>query len=196
MKQSSGRTVTPLEQIILIPIQPVCSFSLMLIAKQGSKHIQLYSPWFDRFSEFVELTLSNISSLLYLICLLAEYREYIPTDEILDTLAPEIGIISFQLGIELGLRAVELEGIQYRYQHDLVKQTKQVLYDWRNDTTVNATLGVLEQALINVDRGAMCLETVVENIGVEKCRKSRQQSIQPPSERRGRRKATEICAIY
>jgi hypothetical protein len=98
--------------------------------------------------------------------------EYIPTDEILDALAPEIGIISFHLGIELGLRAVELERIQYRYQHDLVKQTKQVLYEWRNDTTVNATLGVLEQALINVGRGAMCLKTVVENIGVEKCRKS------------------------
>jgi hypothetical protein len=49
------------------------------------------------------------------------------------------------------------------YQHDLVKQAKQVLYDWRNDTTVNATLGVLEQALFNVGRGAMCLKTVVEN---------------------------------
>ena len=168
----------------------------MLIAKQGSKTIQLYSPWFDRFSEFVELTLSNISSLLYLIGLLAEHMEYIPTDEILDALAPEIGIISFHLSIELGLRAVELERIQYRYQHNLVKQTKQVLYDWRNDTTVNATLGVLEQALINVGRGAMCLKTVVENIGVEKCRKSRQQSIQPPSERGGRRKAPKMCAIY
>jgi hypothetical protein len=122
--------------------------------------------------------------------------EYIPTDEILDALAPEIGIISFHLGIELGLRAVELERIQYRYQHDLVKQTKQVLYEWRNDTTVNATLGVLEQALINVGRGAMCLKTVVENIGVEKCRKSRQQSIQSPSERRERRKDSKMCAIY
>jgi hypothetical protein len=85
--------------------------------------------------------LSNIFSLLYLIGRLAEYMEYIPTDEILDALAPEIGIISFHLGIELGLRAVDLEEIQYRYQHDLVKQTKQVLYDWRNNTTVKATLG-------------------------------------------------------
>jgi len=92
--------------------------------------------------------------------------EYIPTDEILDALASEIGIISFHLGIELGLRAVDLDRIQYRYQHELVKQTKQVLYDWRNDTTVKATLGVLEQAFGNVDRGAMCLKTTVENIGV------------------------------
>jgi hypothetical protein len=52
--------------------------------------------------------------------------DYIPTDEILDALAPEIGIISFHLGIELGLRAVDLERIQYRYQHDLVKQAKSV----------------------------------------------------------------------
>ena len=144
----------------------------------------------------MELTLSNISSLLYLIGLLAEHMGYIPTDEILDALAPEIGIISFHLGIELGLRAVDMERIQYRYPHDLVKQTQQVLYDWRNDTTVKATLGVLEQALDNVGKGAMCLEKVVENIGVEKLYNYRQQSIQPPSERRGGRQAAKICAIY
>jgi hypothetical protein len=157
---------------------------------------QLYSLWIDRFSEFVELTLSNIFSLLYLIGLLAKHMEYIPTDEILDTLAPEIGKQSFHLGIELGLRAVDLESIQNRYPRDLVKQTTQVLCEWRNDTTVNATLGVLEQALVNVGRGAMCLKTVVENIGVEKCRKSRQQSIQPPSEMRERRQAQKKCVIY
>ena len=122
--------------------------------------------------------------------------EYIPTDEILDALAPEIGKLSFNLGIELGLRAVDLERIQYQYQHDLVKQTKQVLYDWRNDTTVKATLGVLEQALVNVGRGAMCLKTVVENIGVEKRHNSRKQSIQPPSETRGGRQASKMCVIY
>lgn len=110
--------------------------------------------------------------------------DYIPTDEMLDALAPVIGI-SFRLGIELGLSAVDLERIQYRFQHDLVKQTRQVLYDWRNDTTVKAGLGVLEQALVNVGRGAMCLQTVVENIGVEKRHNSRQQSIQPPSETNG-----------
>jgi hypothetical protein len=42
---------------------------------------------------------------------------------------------------------------------------------------VKATLGVLEQALVNVGRGAMCLKTVVETIGVEKRHNSRQQSI-------------------
>jgi hypothetical protein len=122
--------------------------------------------------------------------------DYIPTDEILDALAPEIGIISFHLGIELGLRAVDLEEIQYRYQHDLVKQTTQVLYDWRNNTTVKATLGVLEQALVNIGRGAMCLETVVESIGVEKRHNSRQESIQPPSEKKEGRQASKTCAIY
>jgi hypothetical protein len=118
--------------------------------------------------------------------------EYIPTDEILDALAPEIGIISFHLGIELGLRAVDLERIQYSHQHDLVEQTKEVLHNWRNDTTVKATLGVLEQALVNVGRGAMCLKTVVETIGFEKLHNSGQESIQPPSER----KTSKRCVIY
>jgi hypothetical protein len=81
---------------------------------QRNKIFQLHSLWIDRFSEFVELILSNIFSLLYLIGLLAERMEYIPTDELLDALAPEIGMTSFHLGIELGLRAVDLENIQYR----------------------------------------------------------------------------------
>jgi hypothetical protein len=57
------------------------------------------------------------------------------------------------LGIELGLGAVYLKNVQHQYQRDPVKPLIQVLYDWRNDTAVKATLGVLEQALINVGRG-------------------------------------------
>ena len=95
--------------------------------------------------------------------------DYVPTDEILDALAPKIGIqYLFNLGIELGLCAVHLKNIQYQYQRDPVKPLIQVLYDWRNETTVKATLGVLEQALVNIGKGAMCLETVVKEIGVEK----------------------------
>ena len=94
--------------------------------------------------------------------------DYVPTDEILDALAPPIGIKSFNLGIELGLHAFDLERIQKDYQHDLVKQTRQILYKWRNDTTVKATLGVLEQALVNIGKGAMSLEKVVEEIGVSR----------------------------
>jgi hypothetical protein len=45
----------------------------------------------------------------------------------------------FNLGIELGLCAVYLENLQYQYQRDPVKPLIQVLYDWRNDTTVKAT---------------------------------------------------------
>ena len=93
---------------------------------------------------------------------------YVPTDEIIDALAPQIGKEALHLGIELGLHAFDLERIQNDYQRDLVKQTRQVLYEWRNDTTVKATLGVLEQALVNIGKGAMCLEKVVEKIGVEK----------------------------
>jgi len=94
--------------------------------------------------------------------------DYVPTDEIIDALAPQIGKEALKLGIELGLDAFDLERIQNDYQRDLVKETRQVLYEWRNDMTVKATLGVLEQALVNIDRGAMCLQTVVEHIGVEK----------------------------
>jgi hypothetical protein len=104
---------------------------------------------------------------MFVLCLidfLAQHVDYVPTDEIIDALAPLIGKKAFNLGIELELQAFDLERIQNNYQYDLVKQTKQVLYDWRNDTTVKATLGVLQQALINVNRGAMCLEEIVEEI--------------------------------
>ena len=43
-----------------------------------------------------------------------------------------------------------------------------MLYDWRNDTTVKATLGVLEQALVNAGCEASCLEKVVEEKGVSR----------------------------
>ena len=94
---------------------------------------------------------------------MAQHVDYVPTDEILDALAPQIAWQSFILGIELGLPLVNLEIIEYQYYHDIIKQAKQVLYDWRNDTTVKATLGVLAQALVNIGRGAMCLETVVKD---------------------------------
>jgi hypothetical protein len=94
--------------------------------------------------------------------------DYVPTDEILDALAPLLGIQSFNLGIELGRHAFDLEIIQSDYQRDLEKLARQVLYKWRNDMTVKATLGVLQQALVNVGRGVMCLETVVEKIGVSR----------------------------
>jgi len=108
---------------------------------------------------------------MFVLCLigfLSQHVDYVPTDEIIDALAPQIGNKAFNLGIELGLQAFDLERIQNDYQCNLVKQTRQVLYDWRNDTTVKATLGVLQQALVNVGRGAMCLEEVVEEIGVSR----------------------------
>ena len=102
--------------------------------------------------------------------------DYVPTDEILDALAPQIGIEHFfNLGIELGLGAVYLKNVQHQYQRDPVKPLIQVLYDWRNDTAFKATLGVLEQALVNVGRGVGCLETVVKEKGVEKRYISRKQ---------------------
>jgi hypothetical protein len=47
--------------------------------------------------------------------------------------------------------------LQHQYQREPVKPLIQVLCDWRNDTAVKATLGVLEQALDNVGRGGIIL---------------------------------------
>jgi hypothetical protein len=59
---------------------------------------------------------------LYLIGFLAQNVDDVPTDEIIDALAPQIGKKAFNLGIELGLQAFDLERIQNDYQRDLVKQ--------------------------------------------------------------------------
>jgi hypothetical protein len=56
--------------------------------------------------------------------------DYVPTDEILDALAPQIGIEHFfNLGIELGLGAVYLKNVQHQYQREPVKPLIQVLCD-------------------------------------------------------------------
>jgi hypothetical protein len=103
---------------------------------------------------------------------------YVPTDEILDALAPQIGIrYLFHLGIELGRCAVELENLHYQFKGDPLKLLIQVLYHWRNDTTGKATLGVLVHALVNAGRGVGCLETVVTEKSVEKCYISRKHKI-------------------
>lgn len=97
-----------------------------------------------------------------------KYLDSIPTDEILDAVAPEIGAVTFNLGIELGQRVPELEAIQYSYERDLVVQDKEILYKWRNNRTVKATLDVLQQALVNVGRGTMCLKYIIDDLGVKK----------------------------
>ncbi|XP_071123586.1 uncharacterized protein [Mytilus edulis] len=97
-----------------------------------------------------------------------EYMDLIPTDEILDRLAHVIGVVSFQLGIELGLPITSIDIIQYNNGRDLVAQCKDILFQWREDQRVRPTIRVLVQALVNVDKGAKCLEEIIKTVGVKK----------------------------
>ncbi|XP_063407832.1 uncharacterized protein LOC134691311 [Mytilus trossulus] len=96
-----------------------------------------------------------------------EYLDLIPTDEILDELAQVIGVVSFQLGIELELPITSLDIIQYNNDRNLVAQCKDILYEWR-EQGVRPTIGVLVNALVNVGRGTKCLEEIIKSKGVKK----------------------------
>ncbi|CAG2235715.1 unnamed protein product [Mytilus edulis] len=96
-----------------------------------------------------------------------EYLDLIPTDEILDELAQVIGVVSFQLGIELGLSITSLDTIQYNNGRNLVAQCKDILFQWREDQRVKPTIGVLVQALVNIERGASCLGEIIKTVGEE-----------------------------
>ncbi|XP_052065512.1 uncharacterized protein LOC127705231 isoform X3 [Mytilus californianus] len=87
----------------------------------------------------------------------------IPTDEILDKLAPQIGKMVFQLGTELGLSIADLENID-KCSPNLTAQNKEVLFTWRKDRSVKPTIRVIKQALVNIRKGVRCLEEVVKNI--------------------------------
>ncbi|CAC5364289.1 unnamed protein product [Mytilus coruscus] len=97
-----------------------------------------------------------------------EYMDFIPTDEILDELAQVIGVVSFQLGIELGLSITSLDNIQYNNGRDLVAQCKAILFQWRKDQSVRPTIEVLHNALVNVGKGSQCLEEIIKSKGVKK----------------------------
>ncbi|XP_076080543.1 uncharacterized protein LOC143051536 isoform X1 [Mytilus galloprovincialis] len=93
----------------------------------------------------------------------------IPTDEILDKLAPQIGKMVFQLGTELGLSIADLENID-KCSPNLTAQNKEVLFTWRKDRSVKPTIRVIKQALVNIRKGVRCLEEVVKNIDAKTLR--------------------------
>lgn len=93
----------------------------------------------------------------------SEYLDCIPTDEILDALAPKIGQVFFQLGTEMGLTTATLESIQYKYPRQLIEQNSEVLFTWREDRTVTPTIRILVQALENIGKGTL-LQNVFENV--------------------------------
>ncbi|CAG2188603.1 unnamed protein product [Mytilus edulis] len=94
----------------------------------------------------------------------ADYLDCIPTDEILDALAPQIGQVYFQLGAEFGLSISILENIKNKNPRDLAAQNREVLFTWREDRSVKPTIRVLIQALVNIGKGARCLKEVLENV--------------------------------
>ncbi|XP_076083820.1 uncharacterized protein LOC143054683 [Mytilus galloprovincialis] len=93
-----------------------------------------------------------------------EFLDRIPTDEILDKLAPQIGQVYFQLGAAIGLSIGTLENIQSNNPRDLAAQNREVLFAWREDRTVKPTIRVLVQALVNIGRGVLCLQEVLNNV--------------------------------
>ncbi|VDI26327.1 Hypothetical predicted protein [Mytilus galloprovincialis] len=84
--------------------------------------------------------------------------------EILDRLAPLVGKIVLQLGIELGLSVEEIERIKEKWDRDLTAQNKEVLFTWRKDRTVKPTIRILEQAFVNIGKGARCLKEVLKDV--------------------------------
>ncbi|XP_063407836.1 uncharacterized protein LOC134691314 [Mytilus trossulus] len=101
-----------------------------------------------------------------------EYLDCIPTDEILDKLAPQIGQVYFQLGAAIGLSIGTLENIQSNNPRDLAAQNREVLFAWREDKTVKPTIRVLVQALVNIGRGALCLQEVLTYVDPNTLRES------------------------
>lgn len=96
-----------------------------------------------------------------------EILDAYPRDEILDALAPLVGLKSFHLGIELGLNVELLQAIQYKHRGDLTLQIREILYIWRSDDSVKPTIATLAQALTNIEKGTHCLENVIDNVGVK-----------------------------
>ncbi|CAG2239290.1 unnamed protein product [Mytilus edulis] len=136
--------------------------------------------WRDRYKgKFSDIAkaLSDMKCNLHMLCrvkrteqcqIREEYMDFIPTDEILDELAQVIGVVSFQLGVELGLSITSLDIIQHDNGRDLVAQCKAILYKWRKDLTVKPTIEVLHNALVNVGKGSQCLEEIIKSKGVKK----------------------------
>ncbi|VDI01240.1 Hypothetical predicted protein [Mytilus galloprovincialis] len=113
-------------------------------------------------------TLCQVKRIRKVLCGISEeYMDLIPTDEILDKLAQVVGVVYFQLGIELGLPITSIDIIRYNNGRDLVGQCKDILFQWREDQRVRPTIRVLVQALVNVDRGAKCLEEIIKTVGVK-----------------------------
>ncbi|CAG2255592.1 unnamed protein product [Mytilus edulis] len=114
-----------------------------------------------------EDALNHIPSDNELLHIPVDYLDFIPTDEILDKLAPQIGQVFFQLGTVIGLSIANLENIQSNNPRDLAAQNREVLFKWKKERAIKPTLQVLVQALFNIGRGTACLEEIMRNIDLK-----------------------------
>ncbi|CAG2242258.1 unnamed protein product [Mytilus edulis] len=124
-----------------------------------------------------------------------EYLDFIPTEEILDALAPQIGQVFFQLGAEVGLSIGTLENIKSNNPRDLAAQNREVLFAWREDRTVKPTIRVLVQALVNVGRGARCLQEVLKNVDLNTLGHSSDMGAIPKKPQGQKQRTSKLCAI-
>ncbi|XP_071142134.1 uncharacterized protein [Mytilus edulis] len=124
-----------------------------------------------------------------------EYLDFIPTEGILDALAPQIGQVFFQLGAEVGLSIGTLENIQSNNPRDLAAQNREILFAWREDRTLKPTLRVLVQALVNVGRGARCLQEVLKNVDLNTLGHSSDMGAIPKKPQGQKQRKSKPCAI-
>lgn len=86
--------------------------------------------------------------------------QQIPDDDVLRELSNEVGNCAMQLGVELGLRMVEIEQTLFEYSKVIFSQTFDVLKKWKKNREVKPTIRILMKAMQASDpRG---LEFLVE----------------------------------
>ena len=86
--------------------------------------------------------------------------QQIPDDDVLRELSNELGNCAMQLGVELGLRMVEIEQTLFEYSKVTFSQTFDVLKKWKKIRVVKPTIRILMKAMQASDpRG---LEFLVE----------------------------------
>ena len=73
--------------------------------------------------------------------------QQIPDDDVLRQLSQEVGNCAVQLGVELGLRMVEIEETLFKLSKDMYSQTFDVLQKWKKKREVKTTIRILMKAM-------------------------------------------------
>jgi hypothetical protein len=85
--------------------------------------------------------------------------QQIPEEKVLRKLSQQVGNCAMQLGIELGLRIVEIEQTLFKYPKNIYSQTFDILKKWKDIPEINSTIRMLMNAMQAIDtRGLQFLE--------------------------------------